>query len=102
MLCQRTGSALQCYSDNVNKLGGTVSPKLHEHHSQGTMVLVHEPGYYTGHRASAWSLQYNCRPRIPNNEAPVRLDVETQLQGLQQDPGPLEYMLLHLVCTFII
>ena len=41
------------------------------------MVLVHEPGYYTGHRASAWSPQYNCRPRIPNNEGPVRLDVET-------------------------
>ena len=55
------------------------------------MALVHEPGYYPDCGTFTASPQYNCGPRIPTNDGPVRLDVESQ--DLQQDPaeiGPTE------------
>ena len=66
----------------VNKLGGTVSIKL----SQGTMALVHEPGFYTlvaEHLPEV--LNTNMDQRFPSNDGPVRLDVESQ--DLQRDPA---------------
>ena len=68
----------------VNKLGGTVSIKL----SQGTMALVHEPGFYTlvaEHLPEV--LNTNMDQRFPSNDGPVRLDVESQ--DLQQDSAEM-------------
>ena len=70
----------------VNKLGGTVSPKL------GTMALVHEPGYYSGGGAFTCSPQYNCRPRIPSvmrDRSDWMLNPRI-LNRIQQKCGPLE------------
>ena len=69
----------------VNKLGGTVSIKL----SQGTMALVHEPGFYTQLVAEHLPevLNTNMDQRFPSNDGQVRLDVESQ--DLQQDPAEM-------------
>ena len=48
---------------------------------------MHEPGYHSGSGASTRSSQYNCRSRIPSNNGPIRLDVESQ--DLEQDPAEM-------------
>ena len=80
----------QHHCSDICEQGGWNSVSQVEHHSQGTMALVHEPGYYSGGGAFTRSSQYNCRPRILGNEGPVRLDVESQdveSLDLQQDPA---------------
>ena len=90
MLCQRQEEHYsptqngQHHSSDVCEQAGRNSVPQVEHHSQGTMALVHELGYYPDCGAFIGSPQYNCRPRIPNNEGQIRWDVESQ--DLQQDP----------------
>ena len=93
MLCQRQEEHYsptqngQHHSSDVCEQAGRNSVPQVEHHSQGTMALVHEPGYYPDCGAFTGSPQYNCGPRILGNEGPVRLDVESQ--DLQQDPAEM-------------
>ena len=90
MLCQRQEEHYcatqngQHHSSHICEQAGWNSVPQTEHHSQGTMALVHEQRHYSGCRTSARSPQYNCGPRIPSNEGLVRLDVESQ--DLQEDP----------------
>ena len=82
---QLKGPEQVCPYRSTSKWRAYTSPI--EQHSQGTMVLVHEPGYCSGGGAFTGISQYNCGPRIPGNEGPVRLDVESQ--DLQQDPAEM-------------
>ena len=84
MLCQRQEEHYcatqngQHHSSRICEQAGWNSVPQTEYNSQGIMALVHEQRYYSGCRTSARSLQYDCGPRIPSNEGPVRLDVESQ------------------------
>ena len=61
-----------------------------EHHSQGTMALVHETEYYSGSRAFAGSPQYNCGPRIRDRS--VWMLNPRIFNKIQQKWGPSGYM----------
>ena len=93
MLCQRQEEHYcatqngQHHSSCIWEQAGWNSVHQTEHHSQGTMALVHEQRCYSGGQASGGSPQYDCGPGIPSNEGPVRLDVESQ--DLQQDPAEM-------------
>ena len=92
MLCQRQEEHYcatqnrQHHSSRICEQAGWNSVQT-EYHSQGIMALVHEQRYYSGCQTSTGSPQYDCGSRIPSNEGPVRLDVESQ--DLQQDPADM-------------
>ena len=68
--------------DNTTVVAYVNSVSRIEHHSQGSMALVHELGYHSGGRTSTWSPQGYIRICIQtDNSAEEVLHLETRSRG---------------------